>query len=428
MKIKLFFLGFLAMLLLVGGISWIFSNQAAIQPQKHTYFAPPIRNSFSFESIDTMKYSRDPSREKLNDTRFDQVIEKQVGAIAATGATHVAIATPYDEEFLPIMKRWVEAARKHNLKVWFRGNWSGWEGWFEYPAITREEHIEKTRQFIMKHPELFQDGDAFSACPECENGGPGDPRRTGDVSGHRQFLIAEYEGMQASFREIHKNVRTDLFSMNGDVAKLIMDKATTKALGGIVTIDHYVKTPEQLVKDINLLAEQSGGKIVLGEFGAPIPDIHGHMNQKEQADWIEKLLSLLAKNSSIEGLNYWVGTGGSTEIWNSGGEPRQAVETITKYYHPEVMYGTVTDEQGMPLENVLVDFGTDMESVRTSKDGRFFKVFTPTAPPRVTFSMKGYEIEEITDISKDQRELDIVLVPKESGGWEHFLQSIWKDR
>ena len=93
------------------------------------------------QSIDTMKYSRDLSREKLKDPSFDTVIDRQVKAIAETGATHVAISTPYDEEFLPILKRWASAARNYNLKIWFRGNWSGWEKWFDYKSISREEHI-----------------------------------------------------------------------------------------------------------------------------------------------------------------------------------------------------------------------------------------------------------------------------------------------
>ena len=112
---------------------------------------------WKFQSIDTMKSSRDLAREKLNDSSYDIEIEKQVSEIAATGATHIAIATPYDDEFYPILKRWVSAARSHNLNIWFRGNWSGWEGWFEYPKINRDEHIEKTREFILKHKEIFED-------------------------------------------------------------------------------------------------------------------------------------------------------------------------------------------------------------------------------------------------------------------------------
>ena len=68
--------------------------------------------------------------------------------------------------------------RKHGLSVWFRGNFSGWEEWFGYPKIKAYEHINKTRNFIINNPELFADGDIFTSCPECENGGPGDPRDT----------------------------------------------------------------------------------------------------------------------------------------------------------------------------------------------------------------------------------------------------------
>src|SRR3989339_935814 len=66
---------------------------------------------WEFQSIDTMKYSRDLAREKLNNQEFDQVINQQVANIASAGASHVGIATPYDEEFFPFLKRWVDAAR-----------------------------------------------------------------------------------------------------------------------------------------------------------------------------------------------------------------------------------------------------------------------------------------------------------------------------
>src|SRR3989344_6298983 len=98
-----------------------------------TPVAPKKEDVRRITSIDTMKYSRDVAREKLNSSSFDEVIDKQVSEISATGATHIAIGTPYDDEFLPFLKRWVVAARKYNLKVWFRGNLSGWEEWFGYP-------------------------------------------------------------------------------------------------------------------------------------------------------------------------------------------------------------------------------------------------------------------------------------------------------
>lgn len=297
---------------------------------------PKVENKrthfWQVQSIDTMKYSRDIAREKLGDASFDMIIEGQVKDIVETSATHVAIGTPYDSEFLPFLRRWVGMARKYKLKVWFRGNWSGWEKWFGYPSIDRKMHIEKTVKFISQNPDLFVDGDIFGACNECENGGPGDPRHNRDAKGHREFLIEEYKATKTAFEKIAKKVSSNFNSMNGDVANLIMDKETTKSLGGIVVVDHYVSSPEQLIIDIKALSRKSGGKIVLGEFGAPIPDIHGKMSDEEQSLWLEKVLKDLFNMEEVIGLNYWTNVGSSTQLWDAKGNVRPGVVVIKKYY------------------------------------------------------------------------------------------------
>lgn len=287
---------------------------------------------WNFRSIDTMKYSRDFAREKANSKSFDKVIDMQIKDIADTYATHVAIATPFDDEFLPFLKRWVNSARKYKLKVWFRGNWSGWEKWFDYKSIDRKTHIEKTVKFIFDNKDLFENGDVFGACNECENGGPGDPRHNGDAKGHREFLIEEYRATKNAFEKIGENVASNYNSMNGDVANLIMDKETTKAMGGIVIIDHYVEDPDQFILDIKTLSKKSGGKIVLGEFGAPIPGIHGKMTEGEQSEWLQNVLQKLFNMKEVIGMNYWTNTGSSTQLWDSKGSPRAAVDILKKYY------------------------------------------------------------------------------------------------
>lgn len=291
---------------------------------------------WSIRSIDTMKFSRDIAREKLNDQSYDVAIDKQLKNIAATGASHVAIATPYDEEFVPYLTRWVTIARHYHLKIWFRGNFSGWEQWFDHAKITRAEHLSLTAKFITSHSNLFEDGDIFTACPECENGGPGDPRMTGDVVGYRQFLIDSTNAAGQAFVHIGKNVTVGYNSMNYDVAMAVMDPPTTRAVGGVVVIDHYVKTPEQVISDIKKLQDFSGGKVFLGEFGAPIPDLHGDMTQAEQSAWLSKLLDLLVANNSVIGLNYWVAVGGSTQLWDNDGVARSAVSVLTSFYTRKV--------------------------------------------------------------------------------------------
>lgn len=290
------------------------------------------KNHWKFQAIDTMKNSRDLAREELNDPNFAIEVDKQLADIAATGATHVAIGTPYDDEFLPVIKLWSRTARQHGLKVWFRGNWSGWEGWFGYARIDQKTHTENTRQFILNNSNLFEDGDIFTSCPECENGPKLELGNNFAVVEYRKFLIQEYQVTKEAFRQIDKDVTANYYSMNADVARKVMDKETTKALDGVVTIDHYVNAPQQLADDIVAIAQQSGGKIVLGELGAPIPDIHGPMNEEAQAEWMEETLRLVSKLDEVEGINYWVNLGGTTALWRPDKSPKPALQVLTKYY------------------------------------------------------------------------------------------------
>lgn len=365
---------------------------------------------WEIQSIDTMKFSRDLAREKLNDVSFGEIIKMQVAEIAATGATHVAIGTPYDEEFIPFLEMWVSAARANNLNVWFRGNFSGWEEWFGYQKIGQKEHLQKAKDFILKNPQLFEDGDIFTSCVECENGGPGDPRDTKDVSGYRQFLITEYEVTRKAFKQIGKNVASNYFSMNGDVAYLVMDKKTTQALGGIIVIDHYIKDPEQLSKDIRQLSERSEGNIILGEFGAPIPDIHGAMTEYEQALWIDKALFELANIKDLAGINYWTGFGGTTNIWRDDGSKKSGVEVLSGYYTPKVLSGIVVNELDRGVKGAKVI--SNGKAVETNKNGEFAILIVP-GQNELTIDAKSYN-QEIIKIEKMTSSEILLVKNKES--------------
>lgn len=369
---------------------WIFLAQSNLNKKA----VPP--SFWQVRSIDTMKYSRDVSGQALTDPNFTRVIDQQVSQIAATGANYVAIGTPYDDQFLPVLTEWVNAARRNHLHVWFRGNFSGWEEWFGYSKIDRAEHLQKTQQFILNHPDLFQDGDIFTACPECENGGPGDPRMTGDTEGHRKFLIDEYQVTKTAFQKIHKNVASNYDSMNEDVARLIMDPETTKALDGIVVIDHYVATPEKLVSDIKNLAGQSGGKVALGEFGAPIPDINGAMTQKEQAAWIHNALNKLTSLNVLVGVNYWTNIGSSTALWNDDGSPRLALQEVKKVFNPTVTKITVKNAIGQTINSTIT---SGDKSVSTT-NGTFSIIYMDTNPS-ITITAEGYKSKQMVVEDKD---------------------------
>lgn len=388
--------------------------------QEFNYIAIGDEDKFwKVQSIDTMKYSRDLSREKLDDKSFDSTIDDTMRKISATGATHVSIGTPYDSEFLPIIKRWVDSARKNNLKVWFRGNWSGWEGWFDYPKINREEHLSLTKNFISKNPNLFKDGDIFTACPECENGGPGDPRHNGDLEGHRAFLIKEYEATNDAFDKIGKKVRTNFNSMNGDVAALVMDKTTTRILGGIVAVDHYVATPDKLVNDIKRFSANSGGRVVLSEFGVPIPDINGKMSELEQAKWLSNAFEKLVKMKEVEGLNYWVSVGGSTEIWPKGKSPRLAVQTITKFFNPEIISGFIINEFDKPVVGALIN--SEYISTASGLSGHFKIPYLKDNPLNLEISAPEYLKKTYQVDPNNDKQIEIVLTKEK----ESLVSRFW---
>ncbi|MCU0679518.1 MAG: carboxypeptidase-like regulatory domain-containing protein [Planctomycetes bacterium] len=383
----------------------------------------PRLTYWEVQSIDTMKYSRDLAREKAGETAFDEVIDDTIRRIAAAGATHAAVGTPYDEEFFPFLERWVTTARKYNLRVWFRGNWCGWEGWFNYPPLTAEEHIARTGAFILAHPDIFAAGDIFTACPECENGLLGDPRITGETEAFRRFLLEEQAAVSNAFAAIGRSVRSNLASMNGDVARLVMDKDTTAGLGGVVTVDHYVATPAELISDLKELQAHSGGMIVLGEFGVPIPGINGDMDDREKADWIRDALLKITAEKSIIGLNYWLSTGATTELWSGDGVLRPVYYVLESFFKPSAWRGLVKDELGRPVSGAEIASG---QQIATSSANGYFAVFRPGAANE-TFTVKAPGYLDYTAEANNPNSLATVMLIRENpSAWYNLRKGIKK--
>lgn len=289
-------------------------------------------SQFRFTSIDTMKYSRDNAKNPAT----EKDIPFYVSAVANLGATHIAIATPYDEEFYPVLKTWVTEARKHHLKVWFRGNFSSWEGWFDHKPFTDpNEHHALTKAFIEKHPDLFEKDDIFTPVPEAENGGMGDPRGSDEKTAKfNQFLVASYNSCVDSFEKINVQVHCGYFSTNGDIARDIITPETVKAVGNTIVIDHYVNSAQRMSDDLDYLVRKfPEAQIVIGEFGAPIEDINGTMSEEEQAKFVGEVLEVFNKHrTEVVGVNYWLLSGGGTALYNQDKTPRLVTDVIRKYF------------------------------------------------------------------------------------------------
>lgn len=354
---------------------------------------------WKYQCIDTMKTSRDNARRWINDKNLDLYIEKELSAIVEVGGNCVALDTPYNEEFLPYLRKWVKIARKKNLKIWYRGNFAEWEGWFNYPkGMSEDELIVRSNEFIRKNKDLFKDGDVFTAAPEAENGGPFNQVEAWEHEGYRAFLIRVHAETQKTFDEIGRKVETNWLSMNGGFARRMFDQPTIDSLGRVAALDHYIKTAPEMGEYIRYFRDTFKAKVVIGEFGAPVPDINGSMTEDQQAVFIESLMEELYKHKDdVHGINYWVTYDSSTEILNDDYSPKKAAFAIQKYFKPGIVKGVVKDTAGNRLANVRVMAGDGVSKTTTNRKGEY-ELALPEKKLTVTYRLKDHK-EQSTIIS-----------------------------
>jgi hypothetical protein len=404
-----FLLFFIFSIAIFFGLSFFFPKPEVISEEQSEYL-------WQIRSVDTMKTSRDKARVRLHDVKFDIEIEKELLVIKNLGANYVAIDTPYDDEFLPYLKRWVALTRKIGLKVWFRGNWSNWEGWFDYPKnLTPERHHAKTAEFIETHSDLFEDGDIFDPCPECENAGFW--KQPDDNDTFNEFIRNQRIVLKNSFNKIDKKVYTNVFSIIGGRAKEVLDKKTLNALDNIVTIDHYIKNPSSMTEYVHYFAQNFQTKVLIGEFGAPIPDINGSMNENQQALFVDEVFRELYKNKkNVFGLNYNVLTLGTTKLLNDDGTERQAVEVVKNYFIPGVVKGTVINTLGDQLHNIPVKTGDGLNGVITGLQGHYV-MSIPASTVDIAIGGNNYKtvVQNMVITRGGEIIHDVVLEPEKVG-------------
>lgn len=347
--------------------------------------------------IDTMKTSRDNARRWANKPDLAQIIQKELQTIKNTGANCVAIATPYDKEFLPYLSMWVKEARRQNLTIWFRGNFSMWENWFDYQGdMTTDELFTQGTNFIKDNKQLFKNGDIFTLAPEAENGGPFDQVEIDEHQAFRMFLIEQYKVCRSAFKSIDKNVTCNWFSMNGGLAKRSLNQQTIDQIGGVVTIDHYIKDATEMGEFIDYFYNNFGAKVVIGEYGAPIPQINGDMTPQEQADFVHALLEqIYQRKDKIEGHSYWVLYDGSTRLINYDYSPRPVLNVLKEYFTSTALIeGQVLNTLGKPLENTNIYSQQGTLLAKTDNKGKYsFSVYPHL--DTLTLKKSGYQSKSL---------------------------------
>lgn len=388
--------------------------------------AQSIHKSLRFwkiTAVDTMKYSRDGAENASVLAKIPFFMSKA----KKLHVTHVTIDTPYDQQFYPVLSAWVHGARRENLKVWFRGNFSSWEGWFGYPKdMTPQQHLTMTKQFILSHPDLFQNGDIFTPVPEPENGGPGDPRgSTRKSAAFNTFLINSYNTCVSAFAQIHKQVLCGFFSTNADIAKQVLTPQTVKQMGNVIAIDNYVKSPKIMQSDIEFLENKfPTAQIVLGEYGAPIPDINGAMTDSQQEDFLRSMLQVFYQQKDrILGLNYWTLAGSSTELLKNSTQETPAFQTVAHYYLPPQISGQITDTLGNPLGGVAIKDSRGTLLAQTNSQGTYTLPLPPDTFRVITLSHKGYTtLSKTLQVEKNNAHRATIQLAPDSSHWLYRIR------
>jgi hypothetical protein len=181
-----------------------------------------------------MKLSRDKAGQYQNDKNLlDSDISKVLDNAKIIGANCISIGTPYDERFVPILSKWVSSIHAKGFKVWFRGNFSAYEGWFDVPKYSNiDQHHTDLSNFLYRNNSLFNDGDIFTPAPEPENGFPSAYE---NKKGFADFLLKSYQVCFDAITKMELSVKCGYFSSSLAAGQsLVLYENDTVIGGGII--------------------------------------------------------------------------------------------------------------------------------------------------------------------------------------------------
>lgn len=274
----------------------------------------------------------------------------EAGEIYDAGAQYAAIAIPYEN--YAKYKNFVDDIRSEGLKVYHRSHWNAWEGDNDYTVhLGRQEYLERTYHFIVDHPELFEDGDLFGLCVECNNANDNGnytfrtPETSGgsfDYSKYNQFLKDQVAYANAAFAAISKSVYTFPISVSLSTINLdgqildsgdggnsngLSDSDFVTYFGGLLTIDHYLSDSyrdtdsygTKYASDLDKINTAFPNcSIMIGEWGyhttVAVDDT------EQDTVYNDVITNALQEKDYLIGVSYWVQMGSTTaSMWTDTG-------------------------------------------------------------------------------------------------------------
>jgi len=313
---------------------------------------PTPTPTWGIQGVDVMKYSKDVLCNPPTQTFMNQEADKA----AEVGANYLSISGFYDSptcgSALTILTNWVNTARAHNLKVWFRMKDLKFEGDYSQPKTFNPDGMRHQKLMVdwIAANNLVQNGDIFTPNAEPQNGGingvtycgsPANCQFTGKSDFNiwlQQIHIMADLGFKAKGLT---GVKVGYYGFDGFIAAGLGNpdwqgqsqlEASTIAMMGPVAIDHYPETiGHTLAQDMAYIKQALGAntRLIVSEYGTITTS-----NETTQATQLNDFATTVADPANnFDGFNYWhLGPGGNEALIRSDFTNKPTFGILQSYY------------------------------------------------------------------------------------------------
>lgn len=316
-------------------------------PKTPTIAQPDSSKTWSIQSVDAMKYTKDV----ICNQKDEVWINKWVGKAAELGATHVAISTPYDNpkcgDAVAYTKTWIKAIRAKGLKVFHRQMPLQFEGIYDNPKSPGANFTAMVTNYIKTNKENYQEGDIFTPIPEPQNGGIKSVNNCAQgvcifssTANFNQWLRDTTIASREAFGQIglKDKVGVGYYGFDGFIAwghnnpdwqgKGFLEDETVRIIGHIA-VDHYPEAVgTEMGTDLAQLEKRfPNTPIIISEWGT----IKGGNIEQQVKNSMGG-----AKRPSVVGFNYWhLGPGGNEALINDDFTNRPQFNEVQSFFKPK---------------------------------------------------------------------------------------------
>jgi len=303
----------------------------------------PADQSWPIQVVDSMKETKD----RVENQRDDDFVNKWMDAASELGVTHVAIDTPLDnpkgEDSIDYTRRWLNAARKRSLLVFHRHMPLTAEGIYDRKKNPDVDYLKMVEDYVIQHPDFFREGDIFSV-PEIQNWGikggtycPQDVCIFDSRESYNTFIRDLASVAETAFAGIDLKDKVKVWGHGFDgfvtagldnpdwEGKSFIEPATMLAMDNVLSLDHYPNPSAKMETDLEIIRNVwPQALLFISEWGT----IHG-----ESVSEMRKVLEIFQRYPVI-GINYWhMGMGGQEALLEDDFSKTDRFEELKAWFH-----------------------------------------------------------------------------------------------